>query len=91
MATPPAFSAVCPHPRGIFEEENTFPGVRVFKFYDCTGAQVIRTQVVSAWVSAELLERFESFLERCCPGNVPHTATYHADALRPTPVLKLEG
>ncbi len=91
LTPPDSAPAAPPHPRGVVEGTHTFDGLRSFRFFDCTGRMVIFNQMDAEWVSPELIRRFEEFMDDVCPPHIPHDASYHADALRPQPSLKLEG
>lgn len=68
--TPPLTSAQAAkptHPRGVFEADNTFPGLRTFRVYDCTGRLLERREVQTELVDAQTRASLDWTLEHYCP------------------------
>lgn len=55
------------HPRGVYEADNTFPGLRTFRVYDCTGRLLERREVQAEMVDWHTRAALESTLEHYCP------------------------
>ena len=55
------------HARGVYQEHDGFPGVIVFKVFNCSGRRLSYNEVCEDLVDPAMIHAIERTLERWCP------------------------
>jgi hypothetical protein len=81
--------APVPHPRGIFDLEGAFPGVSMFRIYDCAGVLLEQREVPADRVDGQVRASLEWTLEHHCPADEAKHAITCVSARHQRSSLKL--
>jgi hypothetical protein len=73
------------HARGVYREHDTFPGIVVFKVFNCAGRRLSYNEVPDDIADCNMFRAVELFLERKCP--VGHTGRCPSAEPKATPVV----